>query len=61
MDHPESETLPTAPGVAPSIKSVNILLPAKMRKGGIAVPVADPHPIKVVVQAFPAVTASGVI
>lgn len=61
LDHPESKTLPTAPGVAPSIKSVIILLPAKMRKGGIAVPVADPHPIKVVVQASPAVTASGVI
>lgn len=47
-----SQRLSTAPGVAPSIKSTIIILPAKIRKEGIAVPVALPQPIKGVVLAF---------
>jgi len=57
LDQPVSETVPVAPGDAPFNKSTFIILPGKIKYGGIAIPLALPAPMMVTVFHFPEVTA----
>ena len=57
LDHPHSDTVPFAPGVAPSNKPSIILAPGNTKNGGTCWPAPLTHPIKVDILDFPDVMA----